>query len=96
VDFVLRSGEVLLAIEAKAAALHLPTVSRGARSFIEAYRPAGMLVIHTGQDTDTEVAGVPVRLRGPEVLATGTGVSSSFDRVHAGRWRPGLGPREPG
>jgi len=69
VDFVLRNGDELLAIEVKATALRRPTISRGARSFVDAYRPAQLLVVHTGQDMDTDVDGVPVRFRGPEALA---------------------------
>ena len=69
VDFVLRRGDELLAVEVKARALRRPTISRGARSFLEAYRPARMVVVHAGGDLETHVAGTDVLFRGPEWLA---------------------------
>ena len=46
VDFVVRRGERLVAIEVKAAEIVRPTVSRGAHSFLEAYRPACLGVVN--------------------------------------------------
>ncbi len=39
VDFVVRRRDRLLALEVKASKLQRPTLSRAARSFIDAYRP---------------------------------------------------------
>lgn len=60
VDFVIRRRGRLLGLEVKAAALRRPTLSRAARSFLEAYRPAAFAVVHAGRRMETEVAGVRV------------------------------------
>ncbi len=65
VDFVVRRQQRLLAIEVKAGPLQRPTVSRGARSFMEAYRPAVFGVLNAALRLDTEVDGVTVRFRRP-------------------------------
>ena len=70
VDFVVRRGDSLVGIEVKAQALRRPTVSRGVRSFVEAYEPRHILVIHTGSDMETTVGDTRVLFRGPEQLLT--------------------------
>lgn len=73
VDFVIRRGDRLMGIEAKAGALQAPAVSRSARSFIDAYRPKVFAVINAALRYDTNIDGVPVWFRRPweipEVLA---------------------------
>ncbi len=60
VDLVVRDGEQLVGIEIKAGSLGRPTLSRGARSFIEAYRPRLFLVANLGLEHRSNVAGRPV------------------------------------
>ena len=47
VDFVLSTGTGLIGLEVKAAPLKRPRLSRGARSFIQAYQPARFLVTNS-------------------------------------------------
>jgi predicted AAA+ superfamily ATPase len=65
VDFVVRRGNRMVAIEVKAAALSRPTVSRGTHSFLEAYRPASLGVVNASLRLDTVEDGVPVRFVRP-------------------------------
>lgn len=65
VDFVVRRGEKMVAIEAKAAELLRPTISRGTHSFLEAYRPACLGVVNASLRLDTVEDGVPVRFVRP-------------------------------
>ncbi len=65
VDFVVRRKGRLLAIEVKASELQRPTLSRAARSFIAAYRPACFSVINASLRHDLEVDGISVRFRRP-------------------------------
>lgn len=65
VDFVVRRGNRMVAIEVKAAALSRPTVSRGTHSFLEAYRPASLGVVNASLRLDTIEDGVPVRFVRP-------------------------------
>jgi len=60
VDFVVRRGGRLLAVEVKAGSMSRPRLSRAARSFIEAYRPELLAVVNGSLQLDTEVDGVPV------------------------------------
>lgn len=60
VDFVLRRGERIVAIEVKAAEMRRPTISRSSRSFIEAYRPAALLVVNPGREAEGEIGGTRV------------------------------------
>jgi hypothetical protein len=55
----------MVAIEVKAADLTRPTVSRGAHSFLEAYRPACLGVVNASLRLDTVEDGVPVRFVRP-------------------------------
>jgi len=65
VDFVIRRGDRLIAVEAKAGALAAPRLSRSARSFIDAYRPAVFAVVNSALRHDAKVDGVQVRFRRP-------------------------------
>jgi predicted AAA+ superfamily ATPase len=65
VDFVVRRGERMVAIEVKAAELIRPTVSRGTHSFLEAYRPACLGVVNASLRLDTVEDGVNVRFVRP-------------------------------
>lgn len=65
VDFVVRRGERMVAIEVKAAELDRPTVSRGTHSFLEAYRPACLGVVNASLRLDTVEDGVTVRFVRP-------------------------------
>ena len=65
VDFVVRRQNHLLAIEVKAGQLQRPTLSRAARSFIDAYSPACFGVVNASLRRDIEVGGVNVRFRRP-------------------------------
>lgn len=69
VDFVLRRGEDLVAVEVKAAALRRPKLSRSARSFIEAYPPRRFLVLHTGATMQQRHESTTIDWVGPEILA---------------------------
>jgi predicted AAA+ superfamily ATPase len=65
VDFVVRRGERMVAIEVKAAELARPTVSRGTHSFLEAYRPTCLGVVNASLRLDTVEEGVTVRFVRP-------------------------------
>jgi hypothetical protein len=65
VDFVVRRGERMVALEVKAAEIARPTVSRGTHSFLEAYRPACLGVVNASLRLDTAAEGVPVRFVRP-------------------------------
>ena len=65
VDFVVRRQDRLLAIEVKAGELHRPTLSRAARSFIDAYRPACFGVVNASLHHDADIDNVGVRFRRP-------------------------------
>lgn len=65
VDFVVRRGERMVALEVKAAELIRPTVSRGTHSFLEAYRPACLGVVNATLRLNTVEDGVPVRFVRP-------------------------------
>jgi predicted AAA+ superfamily ATPase len=54
VDFVLRTKDRLLAIEAKAGDAR-GQISRSARSFVEAYGPQKLLVVHQGERGETSL-----------------------------------------
>lgn len=65
VDFVIRRSCELVALEVKAAALQRPVLSRAARSFLAAYRPARFGVINSSLRLDRVEEGVPVLFRRP-------------------------------
>jgi hypothetical protein len=70
VDFVLDDdcGGGLVGIECKAAALTRPELTRSARSFIQAYRPARFIVVNLALTHDAVIEGVPVAWRPPAWL----------------------------
>jgi hypothetical protein len=60
VDFVIGDGARRVGIEVKAARETRPVLSRGARSFIEAYAPTRLLVANLGLEHTAEVSGTTV------------------------------------
>lgn len=69
VDFVLRRNDALIAIEAKAGDTR-GQISRSARSFLEAYAPTRLLVVHTGAASETVLGTTTVRFLGLADLAS--------------------------
>ena len=65
IDFVVRRGEKIVAIEVKATELSRPALSRGTHSFLEAYRPACLGVVNASLRLDTVEDGVAVRFVRP-------------------------------
>jgi predicted AAA+ superfamily ATPase len=61
IDFVVRREGRIVAIEVKAGDLPRPIMSRGSRSFLEAYQPACLGVINASLRLDTIEDGVTVR-----------------------------------
>lgn len=70
VDFVVRRQGRLLAIEVKATALQRPKITRAARSFVAAYSPEALIILHSGDSMDDEAEGVPILFRRPWELST--------------------------
>ncbi len=60
-DFVLSDGQKIIAVEIKAGRMVRPSVSRSARSFLEAYAPLILFVVNQTLDTTTTVQDRPVR-----------------------------------
>jgi len=60
VDFVLRRNDALIAIEAKAGDAR-GQISRSARSFVDAYRPDELLIVHGGASSEEELGETRVR-----------------------------------
>ena len=77
VDFVLQRPSGLLAVEAKAGALAPGRLPRSARSFLAAYAPARLVVVHLGEAARFEVGDTEVLLVGPEAFAEPEGILSS-------------------
>lgn len=65
IDFVVKRQDRLVAIEVKAGSLTRPTLSRSARSFLEAYRPACLGIVNGSLRLDQEEDGVLVRFIRP-------------------------------
>ena len=65
IDFVVRRGDRMVAIEVKAGDLPRPIVSRGTHSFLEAYRPVCLGVANASLRLDTAEEGVPVHFVRP-------------------------------
>lgn len=61
-DFVLIDGQSIIAVEVKAGRMGQPSVSRSARSFLEAYAPLMLFVVNQTLDTTITVQDRPVRL----------------------------------
>ncbi len=60
-DFVLNDGEKIFAVEVKAGRMTRPSVSRSARSFLEAYTPLILFVVNQTLDTTITVQDRTVR-----------------------------------
>lgn len=60
-DFVLSDGQSIIAVEVKAGRMPRPSVSRSARSFLEAYAPLMLFVVNQALDTTITVQDRPVR-----------------------------------
>ncbi len=69
VDFVVARPDRPVAVEAKAAALKRPVLSRAARSFIEAYEPSVFVVMNLALRETRRVGRTEVRWRPPEAMA---------------------------
>ncbi len=76
VDFVLERPSGLVAFEAKSAVLRRPTLTRSARSFIDAYEPARFVVLNLGLEASETVAGTEVCWVPPEAFVDPTGLLS--------------------
>ncbi len=61
VDFVLTSGDALVAIEVKATTMKRPMLPRSARSFIEAYSPRRFYVVNLELDASEKLGQTSVR-----------------------------------
>lgn len=68
VDFVLERPEGLVGVEVKASERAALKLSRSARSFIQAYEPARLLVVGLGAEGEEQVGSCQVRWIGPERL----------------------------
>ena len=68
VDFVLRQGDRLLAVEVKARELRRPILPRAARSFVDAYAPEKLLLVNLALDDEASVGRTRVRWVGPTEL----------------------------
>lgn len=68
VDFVLQRGNIIEAYEAKAAPLNRPTLSRSARSFIQAYEPESFYTVNLKLESETKVDATRVRWVTPESM----------------------------
>lgn len=73
VDFVVVRGEDIVAVEVKAASLGRPTLPRAAHSFLDAYQPRRMLVVHTGPPHETRIGDSDVRWIAPWDLLEAVG-----------------------
>ncbi len=60
-DFVLSDGQSIIAVEVKPGRMARPSVSRSARSFLEAYAPRMLFVFNQTLDTTITVQDRPVR-----------------------------------
>lgn len=65
IDFVLSLGTTVIAVEVKAGALRRATLSRSARSFIDAYRPKVLYVVNTGAEISKRIGETAVRFISP-------------------------------
>ena len=70
VDFVIPRPDGLLAYQAKATRLKRPTLSRSARSFIEAYQPRAFHVVNLELEAAERLGATEVRWLPPEALAS--------------------------
>ncbi len=68
--FVVRRRDRLVAVEVKATPLRRPAISRAARSFISAYRPACLALVNAALSDTIEVDGIPMHMVRPWELDT--------------------------
>ncbi len=61
VDFVIDLPAGLVGLEVKAGPAHPPRLSKSALSFVQAYRPTALFIVHDGPENTATVEGVPVR-----------------------------------
>ena len=78
VDFVLQRPDGLLGIEVKATPLRAPKLTRGARSFIDAYAPRRLYVMNLGFVGEERIGETRVRWVGVEVMADGAFLSADL------------------
>lgn len=69
VDFVVERDFGLVGVEVKASAMEAPRLTRSARSFIEAYQPARLVVVNLSLDAEETVGGTRVLWRTPAAMA---------------------------
>ncbi|MGM0759171.1 MAG: ATP-binding protein [Thermodesulfobacteriota bacterium] len=60
VDFVVEHANTLIGIEVKSGSLPKPTISRSARSFIDAYHPRQFLIVNMQNSTETMIGDTQV------------------------------------
>lgn len=70
VDLVLSRGSLLIGVEVKCAKLSQPKISRGARSFIEAYQPSHFFVVNQGYEGKSQIDSTTVFHCRPEFIET--------------------------
>jgi len=77
VDFVVRRGDLTVAVEVKAGSAARPRFPRAARSFVEAYRPQTLFMVQGGLSHRQREGDTDVRwLSAPEIAAA---VQEQFD-----------------
>lgn len=65
IDFVVRRADQVVGIEVKGQPMARPGVSRAARSFVDAYRPACLGIINRSLRHDLQLGNTPVMFRRP-------------------------------
>jgi uncharacterized protein len=88
-DFVLSDGQRIIAVEVKAGRLARPSMTRSARSFLDAYAPSMLFVVNQTLDTtinvqDRPVRFVPLEAAIPVILEFGGVMTPSNSEVSAG------------
>jgi len=68
VDFVIRAGDTVVGIEVKAGRLGRTKLPRGARSFIEAYRPTAFLMVNRGVEANDRLGTTELHWLQPQHL----------------------------
>ena len=61
VDFVIIHANSIIGVEVKAGRLKKKSLSRSARSFIEAYRPSEFIVLNWTLDEEMKVGETPIK-----------------------------------
>jgi uncharacterized protein len=70
VEFVISSGNTLVGVEVKAAELGRLSLTRSARSFIEAYQPKAYFVVNRGVEGSQDLDRTAVRWIRPQQLSS--------------------------